>query len=205
MPGLYAEGEYDLAGFAVGVCERSRIVSGASVTPGDIIVGLHSTGLHSNGFSLVRKVFFETARMKVQDHIPDLGIPLGEELLRPTKIYARPVRRVLEYYRVKRIVLAIANITGGSFAKNIPRVLPENCTARIRLGSWEVPPIFKVVQKLGNISHEEMYRVFNMGIGMVLIVPPYYADSVIHILKRAKQPASIIGDIRSGSKKVVLG
>jgi phosphoribosylformylglycinamidine cyclo-ligase len=204
MPGLYAEGEYDLAGFAVGVCERSRIITGDDVAPGDVIIGLHSTGLHSNGFSLVRKIFFEQAGMKVTDVVPELDTTLGEELLKPTRIYATPIRKLLAYYRKKKVIQAIANITGGSFAKNIPRVLPKNCAAHIQLGSWKVPPIFKLVQKVGDVADDEMYRVFNMGIGMVVIVHKYYADSALHILKRAKQPASAIGQIKTGAKKVIF-
>jgi phosphoribosylformylglycinamidine cyclo-ligase len=204
MPGMYAEGEYDLAGFAVGVCERTRLLTGATVVMGDVLIGLHSTGLHSNGYSLVRKVLFERAGMKVTDGVSELGTTLGEELLKPTRIYAKAVRKVLSHYKVKHIVHAISNITGGSFPKNIPRVLPDNCYARIRLGSWDVPPIFDLIRKTGGISTEEMYRVFNMGIGMVIIVPPYYADSVIGLLRAARQPASIIGNVRTGARKVVF-
>ena len=204
MPGLYAEGEYDLAGFGVGVCERSRLITGAAVRPGHVIVGLHSTGLHSNGFSLVRKVFFEGAGMKVTDTVPELGATLGEELLRPTRIYAAPIRKLLAHYRRKKVILAIANITGGSFAKNIPRVLPERCAAHLRLGSWPIPPIFKVLQRVGAVADEEMYRVFNMGIGMVVIVSKYHVESVLHLLKRAKQPATVIGEVKAGAKKVVF-
>ncbi len=204
MPGMYAEGEYDLAGFAVGVCDRSRLITGAWVEAGNVIIGLHSSGLHSNGYSLVRKALFEQAGMKVTDQVPELGTTLGEELLRPTRIYANAIMRLLRYYRRKRVIHAIANITGGSFAKNIPRVLPDKCQAVVRRGSWDVPPIFHVVQKAGNVSQEEMYRVFNMGIGMVVIVPEYYADAVLRTLRRAKQPASVIGETRSGEKQVVF-
>lgn len=205
MPGMYAEGDYDLAGFAVGVAERSRLITGKNVRPGDAIIGLYSSGLHSNGYSLVRRIFFEHAHMKVTDRVPELGCTLGEELLRPTLIYAKPIGRLIRHYRKKRLPPAIANITGGSFAKNIPRMLPNGCAALIRKGTWEIPPIFHLIQKTGNIAEEEMYRVFNMGIGMVVIIPPYYADAAIRIIKRAGFRACIIGEIiRSTETKVVF-
>jgi len=185
MPGFYRPGEYDMAGFAVGMVERARLVNGRRLcSPGDVILGVASSGLHSNGYSLVRKLFFEQEKMGVDDHVADLGCTLGEELLRPTRIYVRGVRAVLERYRVKKVVAvleryrvkkvvhAIAHITGGGLPENLPRVLGPRCVARIRKGGWPVPPVFALIQRLGGVKEDEMFRVFNMGIGLVLVVSP---------------------------------
>ncbi|MEW6356258.1 MAG: phosphoribosylformylglycinamidine cyclo-ligase [Planctomycetota bacterium] len=202
MPDMYQEGEYDLAGFAVGIVEASRLIDGNRAEPGDVLVGLESSGIHSNGFSLVRKVFFDRQKMKVTDTIAELGMSVGEALLKPTRIYIRAMKPVLRHYRVKHVVKGIAHITGGGLVENVPRVIPKNCDAVIRKKSWPIPPIFDVIRKLGNIEEEEMYHVFNMGIGMVLIVPPFFVDSIIAQLARLDQPACVIGEIRPGSKTV---
>ncbi len=205
VAGFYSAGIYDVAGFCVGVVERSRVIDGSVVTPGNVIIGIASSGLHSNGYSLVRKVLLEHKKMRVDQHVPELGVTLGEELLRPTRIYARAIRSLVTHYKVKRIPTAIANITGGGMPDNIPRVLPPGCNARIKKGSWPIPPIFDFVQKAGNIDEEEMYHVFNMGIGMVVIVPPYYADAAMEILNRAGERTYPIGEITKGKRGVTIG
>jgi len=202
MPDMYQKGEYDLAGFAVGIVEARRLISGRSIEPGDVVVGLASNGIHSNGFSLVRKVFFERQKMKVGDMVAELGMPVGEALLKPTRIYVRPIKALLRHYRVKRVVKGIAHITGGGLVENIPRVLPPDCDAVIKKKSWTVPPIFDVIRKFGSIKEEEMLRVFNMGIGMVLVVPPFFVDSVISQLDHLGLPAWAIGEIKAGSQRV---
>jgi phosphoribosylformylglycinamidine cyclo-ligase len=178
LPDFYQPGDYDLAGFCVGVVERSQIVDGRAIRPGDRVLGLASTGLHSNGYSLARKVFFELARWDVNTLVPDVDRPLGELLLEPTRIYVRPVKDVLRHYPVKkRVVRGLAHITGEGLPGNIPRILPPGCRAVLKRG-WPVPPLFGWLQKLGGIAQAEMERVFNMGIGFVMIVSPYYAQSI---------------------------
>ncbi len=204
LPGLYAKGEYDLAGFAVGVVERTRLIDGSQVEPGDIIIGLPSSGLHSNGYSLARKALLEKAKLKLSSKIPDLGCTLGEELLRPTKIYVKPVLSAFSAYKHKRPIRALAHITGGGIVENVPRVLPSNCDAVFNLDAWEVPPIFKVIQKSGNIRDDEMYRVFNMGIGMIMVVTPSSVETVLAKLKKSQCKPRVIGRITEGRKEVQL-
>ncbi|WP_447972742.1 phosphoribosylformylglycinamidine cyclo-ligase [Nitrospira sp. Kam-Ns4a] len=175
MPSCYAEGEYDLAGFAVGVVDRPKIIDGARVRPGDVLVGLASTGLHSNGYSLVRRVLFQDGGFTVASRISDLDRPLGEVLLTPTRIYAKQILALAAEFPIK----GIAHITGGGLTENLPRIFPQGCGARITRGAWPVPPIFRVVQKVGRVDEEEMYRVFNMGIGLVLVVAPEDVDRLI--------------------------
>ena len=203
MPDLYAPGEFDVAGFAVGIVERKKLITDRYVEPGDYIIGLASAGLHSNGYSLVRKII-ASGKRDLNRHIPALGRTLGEELLEPTRIYVRPVRSVLSHYRVKRVVRAMAHITGGGLGGNLPRVLPESCQAVIKKDSWPRPAIFNLLAKWGPIAEDEMYRVFNMGIGYVLVVRPTFADSILAQLKRIKQPAFLIGRVRRGPRKVIL-
>lgn len=204
LPGFYQDEEYDLAGFVVGVVERKRIIRGKGIVPGDIVIGIRSSGLHSNGFSLVRKVFFEEAKWSIHKMVEELGCTLGEELLRPTKIYAGAIRHILTHYKVKNVVRGIAHITGGGMPGNIPRILPEACSVKIDTNSWTPPPIFSLVKNLGQIPEKEMYRVFNMGIGMVLMVKDYYADSIIHMLREAGEEAGVIGEVIKGNRKVEL-
>ena len=167
MPGMYGEKDYDLAGFVVGIVDRDRVIDGSEISTGDVVIGLASNGLHSNGFSLVRRILFEEHKLSLS-HVPEaLGIPLGEEILKPTKIYVPTILTLLN--RGEKIK-GIAHITGGGLVDNIPRILPQNCKVVINKKAWEWPPIFKYLQELGNISEEEMYRVFNCGIGLVLIV-----------------------------------
>ena len=204
-PGDYPDGEYDLAGFCLGVVERNRIIDGTHVETGDLVIGLSSSGLHSNGFSLVRKVLLEKAGLAVEDHVDELGGKLlGDELLKPTRIYVRPVLSVLRYYRVKKVVKALAHITGGGLHENIPRVLSEGCAVKLNRDSWPVHPIFALIQKTGKIDTDEMYSVFNMGLGMVMIVAPYYAESILAKLRRAGEHAQIVGRVVRGKRTVTI-
>lgn len=199
MPGMYAEGEYDIAGFTVGVVDESKMITGASVEAGDVLIGLASSGVHSNGFSLVRKVLLADKGMSLHDHVDALGKTLGEELLTPTRIYVKQVLSVLESHEVK----ALAHITGGGFTENIPRVLPEGSQAVIDVGSWPVLPIFQLVQEAGNISYADMYKTFNMGIGMMLVVKQDDAVAVIEKLQELGEQPYLIGNIQAGERKVV--
>ena len=203
MPDFYGPGEFDMAGFAVGVAERKKLISGRNVEPGDVIIALASSGIHSNGYSLVRKIVSQ-GKKDLHRQIPALGRTLGEELLEPTVIYAQPVRQVLGHYRVKRAVRAMAHITGGGLAGNIPRVLPPGCQALIKKGTWPRPVIFDLLAKWGPVDQEEMFRVFNMGVGFVLVVRCSFAESILRQLKRAGQKAYPIGRIRRGARKVVF-
>ncbi|NLJ56423.1 MAG: phosphoribosylformylglycinamidine cyclo-ligase [Firmicutes bacterium] len=175
MPGFYAPGEYDLAGFALGIVDREKIITGESIVPGDRLVGLASSGLHSNGFSLVRKIFFEHAGLAPDFFMPQLGRTLGEELLKPTVIYVPLVLSLLKDFTVK----GIAHITGGGLKLNLPRILPAGVKAVIEKDRWTVPPVFPLVQEYGNVPEGEMYRTFNMGIGMVLVVSSQSSGDVL--------------------------
>src|SRR5436190_17362723 len=179
LPDFYQPGDYDMAGFCVGVVERDDIINGRTIRPGDVVLGLASTGFHSNGYSLIRKVVFEHAGLKVTDFVPELGRTVGEALLEPTRIYVRPIKNLLRHYPTKkRVVRGLAHITGGGLADNVPRILPPGCKVVLRRGSWPAPPVFDWLQKLGGIEQPEMDRVFNSGIGFVVIVSSYYAESI---------------------------
>jgi phosphoribosylformylglycinamidine cyclo-ligase len=192
-----------MAGFCVGVVERDRIIDGRAVRPGDVVLGLASSGLHSNGFGLVRKAVFDRAGLKVTDFVPELGRTVGEELLEPTRIYVRAVKDLLLHYPVKRrVVRGLAHITGEGLEGNVPRVLPPGRRVFLRKGSWPVPPVFGWLQRLGDIEESEMYRVFNMGIGFVMIVSRYYADSVQRQLGDDRVQAYVIGEVRRGDPGV---
>ena len=206
MPDIYdKKNEYDLAGFAVGVVDRRRIITGRTVRKGDIVLGLASSGIHSNGYTLVRHILFKQHSFKLTDRIDELGpAALGDVLLEPTKIYVHSIVSLLSGYKRKRIVHGMAHITGGGLVGNIPRVLPANCDAVLKKDSWPVPPIFHFLQKLGPVEEQEMFRVFNMGIGYVLIVAPDFADSVKQKLKKSGQTVYEIGVIAAGKKTVVL-
>jgi phosphoribosylformylglycinamidine cyclo-ligase len=198
MPGFYPEGEYDLAGFAVGVVERSKIIDGRKIKEGDSVIGIASNGLHSNGFSLARKVLLEEKRYDIEKTFLSLKKTLGEELLAPTRIYVKPVLYLLEKYRI----LGIAHITGGGLLENIPRILPEGVSVQINQESWVKPPIFSLIQKEGKISDEEMYRTFNIGIGMVLIVIPDKVKEIIKVLNQMNFPSYLIGRVVKRETKV---
>jgi phosphoribosylformylglycinamidine cyclo-ligase len=199
LPDFYAAGEYDLAGFALGVVERRRLVDGRGVRPGDAVIGLLSNGLHSNGYSLARKVVFERLRRRIGDRIPGLNRTVGHELLRPTRIYVKPVLALL---RAGTPIRAMAHITGGGLTGNLPRVLPPGCRAVIRRGTWPVGEVFRWLQRGGRIDETEMFWVFNMGIGFVLVVPPRHAARALASLWRAGVPAFRIGEIHRGSRGV---
>ncbi len=194
MPGFYPIDEYDIAGFAVGVADKSKILTGDKIKVGDVVLGLPSSGLHSNGFSLVRKVLFDKANLDVDDPIPDLGMKLGEALLTPTRIYVKDVLPLVQQDLIK----GMAHITGGGLTENIPRILPQGTSAILKPQTWTVPPIFSLIERLGEITFEEMHRVFNMGIGMILVVSRENVVIVQKQLPEAKQ----IGQIVSGNQIV---
>lgn len=199
LPDFYATGEYDLAGFALGVVERKRLVDGRGVRPGDAVIGLLSNGLHSNGYSLVRKVVFDRLRLRVGDRMPGLNRTVGRELLRPTRIYVQPILGLL---RAGATVRAMAHITGGGLTGNLPRVLPPGCRAVIQRGTWPVSEVFRWLQDRGRIDEAEMFRVFNMGIGFVLVVPEREVTAVVSRLWNARTPCFRIGEIRRGARGV---
>ena len=198
MPDLYQPGDYDLAGFCVGVVERRRLIDGSAISPGDVVLGLASTGLHSNGYSLVRHVVFKQAGLDANEQVPELNATLGEVLLEPTRIYARPVRAILNHYTKKTVVHGIAHITGGGLLENLSRILPPACNARIEKGSWSVPGVFGWLQSLGNIEEDEMYQVFNMGVGLALVVSPFFADSIRQQVADHRIESWVIGEITAG-------
>jgi len=199
MPSFYAANEYDLAGFAVGVVEKKDIIDGSKIRPGDQLVGLASSGLHSNGYSLVRKVLFEKAGYGVADILTELGGPtLGEVLLTPTRIYARTVLALMKDFDVR----GMAHITGGGITENTPRMLPKGTQALIRRKSWEVPPIFKLIRKKAGVDDAEMYRAFNMGLGMVLAVPKNQLDKVIKKAEKLGEKAFPVGEVIKGKPGV---
>ncbi len=204
MPGFYHEGEYDLAGFAVGIVEKKKVINGDDISTGDIVIGLSSSGLHSNGFSLVRKVLFDKARLDVNSKIKAINGTIGDELLKPTRIYVKSIRNLLRHYKRKKVIKGMAHITGGGLIDNIPRILPQGCSVRIAKGAWPVPEIFRVIQENGKIDEDEMYHVLNMGIGMVLIVSKYFVSSIMKKLKRMNEDAFIIGKVVKGNKKVEM-
>ena len=204
MPGFYAPGDFDLAGFAVGVVERTRIVTGRRVAEGDRLLGLASSGIHSNGYSLVRKIVFERAGLKVSDEIPGLGRTVADELLVPTRLYSPAVLKVLHHYGTKKVVHGMAHVTGGGLPGNVPRVIPRGLRAEIQRKSWPVPPILKWLQKAGDVPAKEMWSVFNMGIGFVMIVSPYFADHITEILEKSGETVYPIGQVARGDGEVVF-
>jgi phosphoribosylformylglycinamidine cyclo-ligase len=203
LPDFYHPGDYDMAGFCVGVVERDHIINGRAIRPGDVVLGLASTGLHSNGYSLVRKVVFDRAGLRVGDFVPELGRTVGEALLEPTRIYVRAVKNILRHYPVKRrVVRGLAHITGGGLVDNVPRILPPGRRVFLRRGSWPVPPVFPWLQRHGAIEQAEMDRVFNGGVGLVMIVSPYFADSIQRQLCEDRVPTFVIGEVREGEPGV---
>lgn len=191
MPSFYREGEYDLAGFTVGVVEKRKVIDGSAIRAGDQLVGIASSGLHSNGYSLARKVLFERMRLKPGSRVKGLGRNIGEELLVPTKIYVKPLLDLIKNFPVH----GMAHITGGGITDNLPRVIPPGCKALVWKGAWPVPSIFQVIQQGGNVEEEEMLRTFNNGIGMILAVPAGEVGGVIARLKRWKEKAYPMGEI----------
>ncbi|MGG4343749.1 phosphoribosylformylglycinamidine cyclo-ligase [Paenibacillus lautus] len=200
MPGMYSEGEYDIAGFTVGIVDKSKMINGSNIAAGDTVIGLASSGVHSNGFSLVRKLLLEDAGYSLTQELPELGGRLGDALLAPTKIYVKPLLGLLKEIEVK----GMAHITGGGFIENIPRMLPDGVNVDIEYGSWPILPIFKLMQEKGNISNKDMFTTFNMGIGMVLVVKEQDADGVLQYLRSAGEEAYVIGRVTEGERLVTF-
>lgn len=198
MPGFYKEGEYDLAGFSVGIIERDKIIDGSDIKDGDVVIGLSSNGLHSNGYSLARKLFFDIKKYKANKVIRGLDCTLGEELLKPTRIYVKNILKLLNIYRIK----GMAHITGGGITENLPRILPAGLKAVIKKDSWHVYKIFEIIQTIGKISDKEMYRTFNMGVGFLLVVNKTDAIGIINKLNSLGEKAFVIGYIEKGERKV---
>ncbi|MEO6829378.1 MAG: phosphoribosylformylglycinamidine cyclo-ligase [Acidobacteriaceae bacterium] len=199
MPGFYADGEYDLAGFIVGVVEREKIVTGAGIRVGDLLVGLPSTGLHTNGYSLARKLFFEVARYTPDQYVNELHEKAGVALMKTHRSYLNIIRKLT----AADLVVGMAHITGGGITDNLPRILPKNCAAAIELGSWAVLPIFDHLQKLGNVDQDEMLRTFNMGIGLICVVQPEKYKRVKSLLDRASEPHAVIGKVTKGDRRIL--
>lgn len=198
MPDVYAPGEFDMAGFCVGVAEKDELLDGSKIAPGQVLLGVESSGLHSNGFSLVRKVVFEAANLSVDDEVSELGQTVGEALLTPTRIYAKLVNRLMQSDETKGTVTGIAHITGGGLAENLGRIMPKNVEAAINGSAWERPAIFQWLQGLGSIADDEMERVFNMGIGLVLVVDSSAADKVQAAVGEFQFGCHKLGEIRAG-------
>jgi len=191
MPDFYSAGEYDIAGFSVGVVDRSKMITGEKIKAGDQVIGIASSGIHSNGYSLVRKIFFDKQNKKVTDYVEELGMTLGEALLTPTRIYANACDAILSKFDVSGII----HITGGGFFENIPRIIPKDLAVNIKVGSWTIPRIFPYIQKCGNIEQVEMFSTYNMGVGMMMIVDETIATNVTEALRAAGETADIIGNI----------
>ena len=199
MPGFYPVDEYDLAGFCVGIVDKKKIINSKTIEIGDKVIGLKSSGVHSNGFSLVRKVF-EVNKENLNEYVESLGCTVGEALLKPTKIYVKPILKLIEQVKVK----GISHITGGGFYENMPRMLREGVALKIDKNSYEVPPIFKLIAERGNIPERDMYNTFNMGIGMAVIVPESEVEKSLEILKQAGEEAYLIGEVIAGNKEIIV-
>lgn len=201
MPGMYTEEEYDIAGFTVGIVDRKKMIDGSTIAAGDAVLGFASSGIHSNGFSLVRKLLLEQAGYSLQDELAELdGAKLGDVLLEPTKIYVKSALKLIEQVNVK----GMAHITGGGFIENIPRVLPEGVNVEIAYGSWPILPIFNLMQQKGSISNRDMFTTFNMGIGLVVIVPAEQADEALRIANELGEKAYRIGTVTEGERIVTF-
>lgn len=196
MPSFYQKGEYDLAGFAVGIVEKRKIIDGTAIQEGDQLIGLASSGLHSNGYSLARKVLFEIMGLKIDSHLPELSRTVAEELLIPTKIYVKPILDLLSKFQIH----GLAHITGGGITDNLPRIIPRGLKAIIKRHTWPIPPIFELLKKAGNINEEEMFRTFNNGIGMIIAVPSREVSAVLTSLQKRKEKAFHIGEIVRAKK-----
>jgi len=191
MPGLYRKGDYDLAGFVVGIVEREKIIDGSDIKVGDKLIGLASSGLHSNGYSLVRKICFDDLGLGVDDHVPELGCLLGEELLKPTRIYVPAVKNIIKNFPIQGLI----HVTGGGFFDNIPRIMPHGCGVRLEAGTWPVPPVFRFLKEKGGVSPEEMCRTFNCGIGMILVVRPEVVEDLSFQLAALGEQPYVIGEV----------
>lgn len=200
MPGMYSEEEYDIGGFAVGVAERSELIDGSNIKPGDAILGMPSSGVHSNGFSLVRNIFQKQLGWKLTDHVEELNGKLGDVLLEPTKIYVKPILHMMKKIKVK----GLSHITGGGFLENIPRILPENVGVEILRGSWPVQPIFTCLARMGKLSEDDLFRTFNMGIGMVVVVDSEDVEGAIAAASEAGETLYPLGRVVEGQRTVRL-
>ena len=200
MPGFYPDGEYDLAGFAVGIVDKKKVINGKNIKAGDVLVGIKSSGVHSNGYSLVRKLFGDENKEELEKYDERLGATVAEVLLKPTKIYVKSILSLLEKVEVK----GIAHITGGGFIENIPRILPEGVSAEIVKNSYEVPPVFKVMQEKAEITDEQIYNTFNMGIGMIVCVSPENVEATFASLTASGEEVCVVGKVVEGDRKVIL-
>lgn len=196
MPGFYSDGEYDIAGFTVGVVEKDQIIDGSSITVGNKLIGIGSSGLHSNGYSLARRIIFDRMGLSIDSRLPGSDLSVADELLTPTRIYVRSVMNLLKDFKIN----GIAHITGGGLLENVPRVLPKGCSAAFKLGSWSMPSIFTILQEAGNVEQSEMYRTFNMGVGMVLAVAKTDVDDILSRLNGLGEQAWLIGEIKAMTK-----
>ena len=200
MPGFYHDGEYDIAGFIVGVVDREKVIDGKTIAPGDVLLALPSAGLHTNGYSLARKLFFEVAGYEPHTQLPELGMTAGEALLLPHVSYLKPLDGLLD----RRLIKGLAHITGGGLTDNIPRILPEGTAVKIESGSWPIPPLFELLRRLGNVSDHEMHRTFNMGVGMVIVCSENDADAVEKHLREQGETCYAIGNVVAGNREVLL-
>jgi phosphoribosylformylglycinamidine cyclo-ligase len=201
MPGFYADGEYDLAGFIVGVVDREKMITGAKIKAGDVLIGLPSTGLHTNGYSLARKLFFETAKYKPELYVNALKEKAGAALMKTHRSYLHAIQKLT----AAELTVGMAHITGGGITENLPRILPKGLSASIDLASWPVLPIFEHLRELGNVEQDEMMRTFNMGIGLIAVVPADKFNRVKNLLERASEKFHVIGKIVKGDRKVIYG
>jgi phosphoribosylformylglycinamidine cyclo-ligase len=200
MPGFYADGEYDLAGFIVGAVERTRVIDGRSLVPGDVLIGLPSTGLHTNGYSLARRIIFDALGLTTDSVLPGLGVTVADALLATHRSYLSVLRPIVE----RQLAKGLSHITGGGITENLPRILPNGLTAEIRRGSWDVPPLFALLQQAGAVADDEMYRAFNMGIGMIVACTERDVDAVLATLtSTGEDGAAVIGRTLEGDKQVV--
>ncbi len=200
MPGFYTEGEFDMAGFTVGVVDRASLVNGSAIEDGDVLVGLKSSGIHSNGFSLVRKVLMEESGLKLEDYVEELGSTLGETLMTPTRIYVQPILSLLKEIEIR----GMAHITGGGMAENLQRIMPDGLGAEIDTASLEIPAVFQMIARMGNVPSEEMFRTFNMGIGFIIVVAPDMVNTLLMHLRMEGENPVVIGKVNSREPKVII-
>lgn len=203
MPDLYAPGDFDLAGFCVGVVERDRILDGKRIEDEDVLIGVESSGIHSNGYSLVRKAVFGLANLDIGSHVPELGTTVGDALLVPTRIYSKVVEKLIRHDETGESLTGIAHITGGGLVDNVGRIIPSGLRARVTRGSWEIPAVFNWIQGLGDIAIDEMYQVFNMGIGLVLVVRPAAVDAARRLISECGLQSHIIGEVDRGNEQAI--
>jgi phosphoribosylformylglycinamidine cyclo-ligase len=207
MPGFYQPGEYDVSGTIVGVVEKERILAGRTIRPGDALLGIASSGLHTNGYSLARKVFFEQMKLKPRSRVAELGGTIGDELLKVHRSYGGIIRQLIQSFNPPgkpTVIRGLAHITGGGFVDNLPRILPRNCNAMIRTASWEPLPVFQLLAERSGVTKAELYQVFNMGVGMVVVVAPEQTETVLRMIRSGDHQAWVIGEITKGTGLAVL-